>query len=71
MAKEAIFIVLIPVLTLLTSLILPSSLESSEGETPRAQKGGMKMKKVLLKVLGLIGSLIALGLAAGASASWD
>ena len=29
------------------------------------------MKKVLLKVLGLIGSLIALGLAAGASASWD
>ncbi|MER3557494.1 MAG: hypothetical protein C4302_06410 [Thermus sp.] len=58
---------LIPVLTLLTSLILPSSLESSEGETPRAQKGGMKMKKVLLKVLGLI----ALGLAAGAGASWD
>ncbi len=29
------------------------------------------MKKALLKVLGPIGSLIALGLAAGAGTSWD
>jgi hypothetical protein len=30
----------------------------------------MKMKKLIAKALTLIGSLIALGLAAGASAHW-
>jgi len=31
----------------------------------------MKMKKLVARVLVLLGSLIALGLAAGASAHWD
>jgi hypothetical protein len=31
----------------------------------------MKMKKLIVRVLALLGSLIALGLAAGASAHWD
>jgi hypothetical protein len=31
----------------------------------------MKMKKLIARVLVLLGSLIALGLAAGASAHWD
>jgi hypothetical protein len=30
----------------------------------------MKMKKLIARVLALLGSLIALGLAAGASAHW-
>jgi hypothetical protein len=31
----------------------------------------MKMKKLIARVLVLLGSLIALGLAAGASANWE
>jgi len=31
----------------------------------------MKMKKLIARVLVLLGSLIALGLAAGASAFWE
>jgi hypothetical protein len=31
----------------------------------------MKMKKLIARVLVLLGSLIALGLAAGASAQWE
>jgi hypothetical protein len=31
----------------------------------------MKMKKLIARVLVLLGSLIALGLAAGASTHWD
>jgi hypothetical protein len=31
----------------------------------------MKMKKLITRVLALLGSLIALGLAAGASMHWD
>jgi hypothetical protein len=31
----------------------------------------MKMKKLIARVLVLLGSLIALGLAAGASAHWE
>jgi hypothetical protein len=31
----------------------------------------MKMKKLIARVLALLGSLIALGLAAGASAFWE
>jgi len=31
----------------------------------------MKMKKLIAKVLALLGSLVALGLAAGASTHWQ
>jgi len=31
----------------------------------------MKMKKLIARVLALLGSLIALGLAAGASLQWE
>ncbi len=42
------------------------------GATPRdPRKGGMQMKKVLFKILGLVASLVALGLAAGGAYTWQ